>query len=197
MNSTTQTITQARKQAKPVYKLPPMWYDLRAIDPRQALEEIKIYSHDLNALDEEFRKEFIEKMAWHFRLDCIMPVFIGYIPAPPLSCANRSDILKKVIGERGFWLKTTTENSGAHFIWFDKNSNKFLFWAPTEYSIIHAISSIRWRITKYFEFKYPVNLQVIDDASCVKQNTSVKRLNETPSPPPSPRPCKQRTPFTE
>ena len=187
--STTQAITQSKKQAKHVYKLPPMWYDLRVIDPRQALAEIKLYSHDLTALDEAFRQEFIDKMAWHFRLDRIMPVFIGYIPAPPLSCANRSDILKKVIGHHGCWLKTTTENSGAHFIWFDRNSNNFLFWAPTEYSIIHAISSIRWRITKYFEFKYPVTLQVIDNRAEVEvpkvtYASCVKRLNETPSPPP-------------
>jgi|688.fasta_scaffold1199985_1 hypothetical protein len=133
--------------------MPPTYFDLKYVHPSQALSDIRDLTNNYTGIkDDGFVENFNENMEWHFETNT--NVMFGYIPAPPESYPNRSDIIKKVIGENGHWLKTTTEKAGIHFIWYDKARNNFMFWGPNYYTISRAMNAIRWRIIKYGNFKF-------------------------------------------
>ena len=96
-------------------KQPPTWFDLSEIDPNQALIDIRHFTHNFEGMhDVDFRERFDNSINRHFgRVN--KPVIIGYIPAPPKTNANNIDVVKKIIGQNGYWLKKTTENCGVHF----------------------------------------------------------------------------------
>lgn len=133
---------------------PPTWFDLSEIDPNQALIDIRHFTHNFEGMhDVDFRERFDNSINRHFgRVN--KPVIIGYIPAPPKTNANNIDVVKKIIGQNGYWLKKTTENCGVHFIWYDSKLNNFLFWAPNRFTISKAMNAIRWRLIKYYEFTF-------------------------------------------
>ena len=146
-------------------KQPPTWFDLSEIDPNQALIDIRHFTHNFEGMhDVDFRERFDNSINRHFgRVN--KPVIIGYIPAPPKTNANNIDVVKKIIGQNGYWLKKTTENCGVHFIWYDSTLNNFLFWAPNRFTISKAMNAIRWRLIKYYEFTFtrttPLNADAI------------------------------------
>ena len=145
---------------------PPTWFDLSEIDPNQALIDMRHFTSNFASMhDVEFKERLDNSINRHFgRVN--KPVIIGYIPAPPKTNANNIDVVKKIIGQNGYWLKKTTENCGVHFIWYDSTLNNFLFWAPNRFTISKAMNMIRWRLIKYYEFNFtrtipPVNAHAI------------------------------------
>lgn len=70
----------------------------------------------------------------------------GYIPAPP-----HEIVTKRVIGIDGYFFKMTTTLCGIDFIWHDRLANMFLFWGTSNYRVVRAMNSIRWRIQKCYE----------------------------------------------
>ena len=131
---------------------PPVWFDLSEIDPNQALIDIRRFTNNYEGFKHtEFMEKFDESINRHFGYKN-RPVIVGYIPAPPNTNKNNINVVKKVIGSRGYWLKKTTEDCDVHFIWFDIGLNNFLFWGPTRKATSRAMKAIRWRITKYYEY---------------------------------------------
>ena len=146
-----QTPNGNQMQMQPEYKQPPVWFDLSEIDPNQALIDIRKFTGNFARLkDEDFKAQFDENINRHFGA-VNKPVIIGYIPAPPKNNDKNIDVVKKVIGANGYWLKKTTENSGVHMIWYDMDLNNFLFWAPNRFTISRAMKAIRWRLIKFYE----------------------------------------------
>jgi hypothetical protein len=132
---------------------PPSWFECKEINPLQALTDIRNTTDNYkNINNSTFIEKFNENMEYHFENN--KSIIFGYIPAPPETYPNRTDIIKKIIGENGHWLKTTTEKTGIHFIWYDKAQNKFMFWAPCHSTIYNAMNAIRWRIIKYGNFAF-------------------------------------------
>lgn len=78
----------------------------------------------------------------------------GYIPAPP-----HETITKRVIGINGYFFKMTTTLCQVNFIWHDRLANMFLFWGTSQYKVVRAMNSIRWRIQKCYEIP-PHNPQI-------------------------------------
>ena len=149
---------------------PPVWFDLSEITPKQAFEDMECFTNKFNSItDKIFVDDLCKRLSDHYYGPYgSTPVIIGYIPAPPKSNLNSQDVIKKVIGSQGYWLKRTTQNSNAHFIWYDPALNNFLFWAPNRHSIVRAMKAIRWRIMKYWEFSYhqPTRRVDEDDDDC-------------------------------
>ena len=146
-----QTPNGNQMQMQPEYKQPPVWFDLSEIDPNQALIDIRKFTGNFARLkDQDFKAQFDENINRHFGA-VNKPVIIGYIPAPPQTNNKNIDVVKKVIGANGYWLKKTTENSGVHMIWYDMELNNFLFWAPNRFTISRAMKAIRWRLIKFYE----------------------------------------------
>jgi len=74
----------------------------------------------------------------------------GYIPAPP-----HSDITRRVIGKDGYYFKMTTTLSEVEFIWHNRVTNTFLFWGTTNFKVVKAMNTIRWRIHKLYSTMPP------------------------------------------
>ena len=158
-----QTLTpNGNTSAATLTKQPPTWFDLSEIDPNQALIDMRRFTHNFEGMhDVDFRERLDNSINRHFgRVN--KPVIIGYIPAPPKTNANNIDVVKKIIGLNGYWLKKTTENCGVHFIWYDSKLNNFLFWAPNRFTISKAMNAIRWRLIKYYEFTFTRKTPVSD-----------------------------------
>jgi hypothetical protein len=147
-------MSQQQQQQKQV-SAPPVWFDLTEISPNQALLDIEKFTNRFeNIKDTDFIGQLYDGVNAHYSPYGFSPVIIGYIPAPPKSSSNSQDVIKKVIGTQGYWLKKTTRDCGLHFIWYEPVLNNFLFWAPNRFSIVRAMKAIRWRIIKYWEFTY-------------------------------------------
>jgi hypothetical protein len=159
---------------------PPVWFDLSEIDPNQALIDIRRFTNNFSSLkDTEFMEKFDESINRHFGYKN-RPVIVGYIPAPPNTNKKNIDVVKKVIGSSGYWLKKTTEDCDVHFIWYDIGLNNFLFWGPTRKATSRAMKAIRRRITKYYEYfcdgktELPNdNVNVNDKNKCNDDNLSI------------------------
>jgi len=148
-------MSQQQQQQQKQVSAPPVWFDLTEISPNQALLDIEKFTNRFeNIKDTDFIGQLYDGVNAHYSPYGFSSVIIGYIPAPPKSSANSQDVIKKVIGTQGYWLKLTTQNSGVHFIWYEPVLNNFLFWAPDRRSIVAAMKAIRWRIIKYWEFTY-------------------------------------------
>lgn len=59
-----------------------------------------------------------------------------------------TDVMRQVIGKDGYFFKMTTTLCGVDFLWYDKNSNNILCWGPSNFKVVKALNSIRWRISK-------------------------------------------------
>ena len=70
----------------------------------------------------------------------------GYIPAPP-----HSEVTRRVIGIDGYFFKMTTTLTQVEFIWHDRISKTFFFWGTSNFKVVKALNSIRWRIKKCYE----------------------------------------------
>jgi hypothetical protein len=135
---------------------PPVWFDLSELPPQQALYDMRVFAKNFYTISPEFLEQFYFKFSsCHIGPNWTKNVIIGYIPAPPQANANSEYVVQKVIGQKGYYLKKTTENSGVHFIWYEPSLNNFLFWAPNRFTIVKAMKAIRHRIIKYYELPVP------------------------------------------
>ncbi len=163
--ATSSTMQQQQQQQQQVQ--PPVWFELSQLDPQQAMYDIRYFSKNFGGMkDLDFKNTFDARFyAQHYTPEgyFVRPTIIGYIPAPPPLNANSEYVINKIIGHEGHWLKETTQRCGVHFIWFERNMNNFLFWAPDKYSIAKAMKAIRYRILKYQDLKKPVEEEYDDD----------------------------------
>ncbi len=126
------------KVSKKKIMAPPMQYDLHKADAAFVYSHIKELTKN-----DAVAAEYLEKIK-PAMFASQKPLVFGYIPAPPVE-----EIVKQVIGAKGYFFKMTTVISGVHFIWHDTVANTFLFWGPTTFKVVKAMNSIRWRIFKY------------------------------------------------
>jgi len=128
--------------------IPPSWFDLKEICAKEALYDIRRLTHYYKDVNNQLFENNLENdliTMWEKN----RKIMFGYIPALPEIYPDRDTIMKKVMGENGYWLKKTNEKSDVYFIWYDKSSNNFMFWAPCYYKLSRAMHAIRWRIIKY------------------------------------------------
>ena len=162
----SQTMTQKQRQ-KTQIMVPPMRYDLK----KQTLEEIKTFINQqilwgayptpeaMNIV-----QKFIASINVKYQNEGHMTY--SYIPAPP-----HSEVTRRVIGVDGYFFKMTTTLSGVDFIWHDRVTNMFLFWGSTNFRVVKAMNSIRWRIHKCYTMppatpkRTPYQYESIEDIS--------------------------------
>ena len=126
-------------------------YTLTEITPGQALRDLSYFTNGFQSLKAD--PKFIVNL--HQRILLLRKnVTVGFLPAPPKDLANYLDVIKKVIGPQGYWMKKTTDNCKVLFIWYDPTLNNFLFWAPNKFTIVKAMNAIRYRLTKYADFNF-------------------------------------------
>lgn len=150
--------TQQQQQQQPIMTqkkkivVPPTHYPLQHLYKNEVFEQIRmlvstgsINTENGKKMSDEFLKIVLgqpqeEETLWTF----------GYIPAPP-----HEIVTKRVIGIDGHFFKMTTTLCRVNFIWHDRLANMFLFWGKSNFSVVRAMNSIRWRIQKCYEMPPP------------------------------------------
>lgn len=146
---------ESEKNIKTKIMAPPMHYDLHKADAAFVYSHIKELTKNDTVASEYLEQIKPLMFAQH------KPVVFGYIPAPPVQ-----QIVKQVIGTKGYFFKMTTVVSGVYFIWHDTEANMFLFWGPSTFKIVKAMNSIRWRIFKYCQDYSAQQIDLVYDAKC-------------------------------
>jgi len=122
---------------------PPVQYDLLRATPQQVCMHIDELTKGANLESPGYVANLKQMMYENHQT---RPIIFGYIPAPPIEV-----ITKQVIGVGGYFFKMTTTVCGVYFIWHDTDTNMFLFWGPSQFKVVKAMNSIRWRIFKHCE----------------------------------------------
>ena len=146
-----QQSTMTQKKQKKQIVVPPTQYPLQRLYKNEVFDQIRILvsTGSINTsqgtkMSDEFLKTVLgqsrEETLWTF----------GYIPAPP-----HEIVTKRVIGIDGYFFKMTTTLCRVNFIWHDRLANMFLFWGKSNFSVVRAMNSIRWRIQKCYEMPPP------------------------------------------
>ena len=114
-------------------------FPLSAQTPGEALTVIGYVTNQFNDLPEAVYYTVVHNISIHHG-----KVTYGYLPAGQLS----TESIKIIVGKEGCYMKMTTAQSGAYFLWHDRQKNIFMFWG-THMSVIKAMHAIRNRIEKY------------------------------------------------
>ncbi len=133
-------IEEAQRNQQP-YQVPPKMYLLRSTT--HPIEEIGAHTDLFHNIPEPYREFLFRRLCDRAKLETMY----SDLPAP-----SDVEILKRIIGENGHYLKLTTSNCNADFIWHDREAKLFRFWAPKKYNLIQAMNIIRGRIIKYVGF---------------------------------------------
>ena len=117
-----------------------IYFKFTEFDSQDALSDINAYT---NNFDPQYgiSPEFVENLTTNITQK--PNVLQGFLYAP-----SDPNITRQVIGKGGCYFHMTTQNCAIHFIWHDRQSNKFLFWGD-KYPLIRAMKIIYSRIQKY------------------------------------------------
>jgi hypothetical protein len=166
-------IEEAHRSQAP-YTIPPKAYLLRTTS--HPIEEIGTYTNLFQQIPEPYREFLFRRLCDRARLETLY----SDLPAP---CDV--EILKRIIGENGHYLKLTTANCNVDFIWHDREAKVFRFWAPKKYNLIQAMNIIRGRIIKH-----------VGEFQPIYEETPEPFIN-LPPPPPPPRAYRSDSPEPE
>ena len=148
---------QTQQQQQPIMTqkkqivVPPTQYPLQRLYKNEVFEQIRmlISTGSINTeKGKETSNEFLKTVLGEPQEETLWT--FGYIPAPP-----HETVTKRVIGIDGYFFKMTTTVCRVNFIWHDRRTNMFLFWGKSNFSVVRAMNSIRWRIQKCYEMPPP------------------------------------------
>jgi len=118
----------------------PIYFKLNEITGVAALEQIKSLT---NQFDPKYgiKEDFVTTLS--DTLTQTDNLRQGFLYAP-----KDDNVTRQVIGKGGCYFHLTTQNCAIHFIWHDRQTNKFLFWGD-KFPLIRAMKIINSRIQKY------------------------------------------------
>ena len=119
---------------------PSMFFKFTEFSSQDALQQINQLTNNFDpqyGISPEFQKNLVNNIS-------SQPTLLqGFLYGP-----QDPDVTRQVIGKGGCYFHMTTQNCNIHFIWHDRNTNKFLFWGD-KYPLIRAMKIIHSRILKY------------------------------------------------
>ena len=127
-------MSECERERERKVKKPAIKYIINEVEKIPAIHYITSFIHTLDA-------DFCTRLLHDMNTD--KPIFYGFYSAP---C--RIDVLKRVIGDNGYFFKRTTRACNVFMIWHERASNRFLFWGPSIRNVVKAMNAIRWRIMK-------------------------------------------------
>ena len=117
-----------------------IYFKFTEFDSQDALSDINTYTNNFDP-QYDISPEFVENLTTNITQNPTVLQGFLYAPSDP-------NITRQVIGKGGCYFHMTTQNCAIHFIWHDRQSNKFLFWGD-KYPLIRAMKIIYSRIQKY------------------------------------------------
>lgn len=130
-----QPIMSQNKPKKGVY-IPKIFYNLQKKTQRETLT-------DIASLTGGFIDLPMDVAQW-IQYDIRSRNFTSF---GTLKSPENEEVVKKIIGVDGYYLKLTTSNKGVDFIWHDRENKEFQFWGKYQ-SCVNAMNEIRYRIAK-------------------------------------------------
>ena len=140
------TVTNKHSKNKKTFSVPQMKYDLSRINSEQILRHLDALANSGSFSTEQAIEQYNIFRTKIENAPTGSQWTIGHIPAPP-----NSEVTRRVIGTDGYFFKMTTNLNQIEFIWHDRISNTFLFWGTSNFKVVKALNSIRWRIQKCYE----------------------------------------------
>lgn len=119
-------------------QLPKMYYKIIHKNAKVVFNEIKERTNNFQINNQEYKQWLIQQLK-----DRNVDYVYGFLNDSPSIDTN-----KKVIGKDGCYLMMTTQNTNSLFIWHNRASHQFEFWALQPTSLIQAINLIRARLHK-------------------------------------------------
>ena len=117
-----------------------IYFKFTEFNSQDALSDINTYTNNFDP-QYDISPEFVENLTTNITQNPTVLQGFLYAPSDP-------NITRQVIGKGGCYFHMTTQNCAIHFIWHDRQSNKFLFWGD-KYPLIRAMKIIYSRIQKY------------------------------------------------
>ena len=117
-----------------------IYFKFTEFNSQDALSDINTYTNNFDP-QYDISPEFVENLTTNITQNPTVLQGFLYAPSDP-------NITRQVIGKGGCYFHMTTQNCAIHFIWHDRQSNKFLFWGD-KYPLIKAMKIIYSRIQKY------------------------------------------------
>jgi len=144
------TQSAATNKDKQSFVVPPIRYDLARVKSPQILFHLDSLVNSGSFSTEQAIGQYNVFRAKIENAPTGSQWTFGYIPAPP-----HSEVTRRVIGTDGHFFKMTTNLTQIEFIWHDRISNTFLFWGTSNFKVVKALNSIRWRIYKNYAMPPP------------------------------------------
>jgi hypothetical protein len=148
-------------------------FPLSAQTPGEALTVIGYVTNQFNDLPEAVYCPVVHNISMHHG-----KVTYGYLPAGQLS----TESIKIIVGKEGCYMKMTTAQSGAYFLWHDRQKNIFMFWG-THVSVIKAMHAIQNRIEKYGKVAATPVVATYDDELSYYERLEEIELDREPEQP--------------
>ena len=145
------TQSAATNKDKQSFVVPPIRYDLARVKSPQILFHLDSLVNSGSFSTEQAIGQYNVFRAKIENAPTGSQWTFGYIPAPP-----HSEVTRRVIGTDGYFFKMTTNLTQIEFIWHDRISNTFLFWGTSNFKVVKALNSIRWRIYKNYAMPPPL-----------------------------------------
>ena len=120
----------------------PVRFPLSSQTPGEALTVIGYVTNGFNDLPEEVYHTVVNNITYHRG-----PITYGYLKGP-----ETVEAIKIIIGYQGCFMKKTTDQTGAYFLWHDRQKNIFMFWGE-HMSVIKAMHAIRYRIVHAIRYR--------------------------------------------
>jgi hypothetical protein len=149
-------------------------FPLSEIPSGQALRDLHQFTQGFHSLLKAGQGAYVNDL--HQQILMRHTTIVGYLEAATYT----PDVLKKVIGTNGYYLKLTTTQCGIYFIWYDSVLKNILFWAPNRFTIIKAMKIIRSRLRKYSAALAPPNPDASQEAQAQAQNDNVDEYADMP-----------------
>ena len=120
--------------------MPKMFYKIIPKNSKVVYNEIRERTNNFNDIkNPEFKTKLLESLE-----DRNAIIHYGF-----LNESTSLDVNKQVVGKDGCYMNKTTENNNCLFIWHNRSTHQFEFWAKNKPDTIHAMDAIRYRIHKF------------------------------------------------
>jgi hypothetical protein len=114
-----------------------MYYKIIQKNARVVYNEIKERTNNFTIANTEYKDWLIQQLQ-----DRNLDYYYGFLKDSPDQDTN-----KKTIGKEGCYLMKTTQLNNCLFIWHNRQTHQFEFWALNKPSLVHAIDHIRTRLS--------------------------------------------------
>jgi hypothetical protein len=119
--------------------MPKMFYKIIPKNSKVVYNEIRERTNNFNDFkNPEFKTKLLETLQ-----DRNLMIHYGFLNESP-----SLDVNKQVVGKDGCYMTKTTENNNCLFIWHNRTTHQYEFWALNKHDTINAMDVIRYRIHK-------------------------------------------------